>query len=434
MNVLLALFLTFISSTNYVVEKDTLVNGLVIVACKKPGMPVFHVEVGLYAGSIFDKIGGEAYLTAQMLTDGIKDMDKKQISVIIDELGGNYSINTYKLYTDISLTVTTDSKEKALKLLSGLLTNPTFPEEEFNKEKIRLIQNIRRNRSEPRRYIQILFFREFYGDNPLGRPSTGTEETVSKLTVEDIRKFYKKYYNPQNAYLVVVSNEDPVVTISLVKKYFSDWEKGEAASFPAIELNTPDSSYIKTFHMETNQSYIMLGHVGTLRNNPDWPVIQLFNYALGGGGFSSRLLKEIRNKKGYTYSAYSYFTWQKEYPGVFLVSTFTKLDNTQAVVKEIKTILENFKTSGISEEELEEAKKYFEGALPRRVETYSGLAGRILEGMIYGLPDFYWEKEARVMQKITQKEVNRIIPEYLYPEKLMGVVITDTTKVKLKVD
>jgi len=79
-------------------------------------------------------------------------------------------------------------------------------------------------------------------------------------------------------------------------------------------------------------------------------------------------------------------------------------------------------------------KKYFEGALPRRVETYSGLAGRILEGMIYGLPDFYWEKEARVMQKITQKEINRIIPEYLYPEKLMGVVITDTTKVKLKVD
>ena len=86
------------------------------------------------------------------------------------------------------------------------------------------------------------------------------------------------------------------------------------------------------------------------------------------------------------------------------------------------------------EEELEEAKKYFEGALPRRVETYSGLAGRILEGMIYGLPDFYWEKEARVMQKITQKEINRIIPEYLYPEKLMGVVITNTTKVKLKVD
>jgi len=434
MNILLALFLTLISFKNYVVEKDTLANGMVIVACKKSGMPIFHVEVGLFAGSIFDEVGGEALLTAQMLTAGIKDMDKKQINIIIDELGGNYSVNTYKLYTDISLTVTTDSKEKALKLLSGLLTNPTFPEEEFNKEKIRLIQNIKRNRSEPRRYIRTLFFREFYGDSPLGRPSTGTEETVSKLTVEDIRKFYKKYYNPQNTYLVVVSNGDPIETINLVKKYFSGWEKGEPASFPIIELNIPDSSYIKTFHMETNQSYIMLGHVGTVRDNPDWPVIQLFNYALGGGGFSSRLLKEIRDKKGYTYSAYSYFTWQKKYPGVFVVSTFTKLDNTQAVVKEIRVILENFKTGGISKEELEEAKKYFEGALPRRVETYSGLAGRILEGMIYGLPDFYWEKEAEVMQKITQEEVNRIIPEYLYPEKLMGVVITDTTKVKLQLD
>jgi len=286
-------------------------------------------------------------------------MDKKQISVIIDELGGNYSVNTYKLYTDISLTVTTDSKEKALKLLSGLLTNPTFPEEEFNKEKVRLVQSIQRNRSEPRRYIQTLFFKEFYGDNPLGRPSTGTQETVDKLTLDDIREFYQKYYIPQNAYIVVVSNEDPVETIVLVEKYFPDWEKGEPVSFPAIELNIPDSSYIKTFHIETNQSYIMLGHVGTVRNNPDWPVIQLFNYALGGGGFSSRLLKEIRDKKGYTYSAYSYFTWQKEYPGVFLVSTFTKLDNTQAVVKEIKAILENFKTSGVSEEELEEAKKIF---------------------------------------------------------------------------
>jgi len=434
MNVLLALFLTFISSTNYVVKKDTLPNGLIVVACRKPGMPIFHIEVGLYAGSIFDRIGGEAYLTAQMLTDGIKDMDRKQINVTIDELGGNYSVNTYKLYTDVSLTVTTDSKEKALKLLSGLLTTPTFPEEEFNKEKVRLIQSIQRNRSEPRRYIQTLFFKEFYGDNPLGRPSTGTEETVDKLTLDDIREFYQKYYIPQNAYIVVVSNEDPVETIALVEKYFSEWEKGEPVSFPAVELNIPDSFYIKTFHMETNQSYIMLGHLGTERNNPDWPIIQLFNYALGGGGFSSRLLKEIRDKKGYTYSAYSYFTWMKIYPGVFLVSTFTKLKNTQAVVDEIKAILEDFKNGGLTEEELEEAKKYFEGALPRRVETYSGLAGRILEGMIYGLPDFYWEKEAQIMQKVTLRDVNRVIPEYLYPEKLIGVVITDTTKVKLKVD
>jgi len=434
MNVLLALFLTFISSTNYVVKKDTLPNGLIVVACRKPGMPIFHIEVGLYAGSIFDRIGGEAYLTAQMLTDGIKDMDRKQINVTIDELGGNYSVNTYKLYTDVSLTVTTDSKEKALKLLSGLLTTPTFPEEEFNKEKVRLVQSIQRNRSEPRRYIQTLFFKEFYGDNPLGRPSTGTEETVDKLTLDDIREFYQKYYIPQNAYIVVVSNEDPVETIALVEKYFSEWEKGEPVSFPAVELNIPDSFYIKTFHMETNQSYIMLGHLGTERNNPDWPIIQLFNYALGGGGFSSRLLKEIRDKKGYTYSAYSYFTWMKIYPGVFLVSTFTKLKNTQAVVGEIKAILEDFKNGGLTEEELEEAKKYFEGALPRRVETYSGLAGRILEGMIYGLPDFYWEKEAQIMQKVTLRDVNRVIPEYLYPEKLIGVVITDTTKVKLKVD
>jgi len=434
MNVLLALFLTFISSTNYVVKKDTLPNGLIVVACRKPGMPIFHIEVGLYAGSIFDRIGGEAYLTAQMLTDGIKDMDRKQINVTIDELGGNYSVNTYKLYTDVSLTVTTDSKEKALKLLSGLLTTPTFPEEEFNKEKVRLVQSIQRNRSEPRRYIQTLFFKEFYGDNPLGRPSTGTEETVDKLTLDDIREFYQKYYIPQNAYIVVVSNEDPVETIALVEKYFSEWEKGEPVSFPAVELNIPDSFYIKTFHMETNQSYIMLGHLGTERNNPDWPIIQLFNYALGGGGFSSRLLKEIRDKKGYTYSAYSYFTWMKIYPGVFLVSTFTKLKNTQAVVDEIKAILEDFKNGGLTEEELEEAKKYFEGALPRRVETYSGLAGRILEGMIYGLPDFYWEKEAQIMQKVALRDVNRVIPEYLYPEKLIGVVITDTTKVKLKVD
>lgn len=434
MNVLLILFLTFISSSSYVIKKDTLSNGLVVVACRKPGMPIFHIEVGLYAGSIFDRIGGEAYLTAQMLTDGIKDMDKREINITIDELGGNYSVNTYKLYTDISLTVTTDLKEKALKLLSGLLTTPTFPEEEFNKEKVRLVQRIQRDRSEPRRYIRALFFKEFYGDNPLGRPSTGTEETVTKLTLDDIKEFYQKYYIPQNTYIVIVSNEDPVETISLVKKYFSDWEKREPVPFPNIELNIPDSFYIKTFHMETNQSYIMMGHLGTERDNPDWPLIELFNYALGGGGFSSRLLREIRDKKGYTYSAYSYFTWMKIYPGVFLVSTFTKLKNTQAVVDEIKAILDDFKKGGLTEEELEEAKKYFEGALPRRVETYSGLAGRILEGMIYGLPDFYWEKEAQTMQKVTLKDVNRVIPEYLHPEKLIGVVITDTTKVKLKLD
>ena len=212
-----------------------------------------------------------------------------------------------------------------------------------------------------------------------------------------------------------------------------DWEK-KKVSFPEIPEPKPvKGKHVIFVSMDVNQAYIEMGNLGIRRANPDYNRLRVFNYILGGGGFVSRLFKEVRNKNGYAYDVHSYFEAGLYFKGPFVIGTETKLETANDAIEDILNVLKNTLDEGLTEDELNDTKAFYLGSIPRRTETYNQVASSLINKVLYGLPDFYWMKEVEEIQKLTLKEVNEAGKRYIDPENWLMVVVSNKDSLKLKV-
>lgn len=413
-------------------ERIQLENGLSVLLMEYHKLPLVYFELRVRGGASVDPDGREglANLAAELLRQGSDTRTAAEIAEELDFVGGSLDIDVNADFTAVTAEFLRKDLATGLDLLAEIVARPAFSAEEVERVRKNVLGQILRVRENSPVIANQAFEAFLYKGHPYGRPVRGTETSVKSVTRDDIVGFHQKNYRPQNAILAVVGDFTADEMAARITKAFGDWERGAASSSPARSLPAePDKWQILVVDKpDVTQTQIRLGSFGIDRRNPDFHAIQVANTILGGG-FTSRLVDEIRVNRGLTYGVFSFFAARAE-RGPFVIATFSKnataLETLQVALDELK----KFREQGASPAEIEKAKNYLVGRFALGLQTPESLAEQMSDLEFYGLPPDFVDSYQENVRAVRLEEVNRVAVEHFPYENLAVVVVTDAKLLK----
>lgn len=430
---LLTLYTAVPAYAGSLADRAVLPDGLILLHSERAELPMVRVVVAIKAGSIAEPASkaGLSSLVADLLNEGTSKRTSGQISDQIEFVGGQLSASGGLDYVTVSLTILKKDVELGFDLLSDIIMDPAFSQSEIARRKAIIKSSILRKKEDPGAIASETFLKAIYGNNPYGRPTEGTEETLDAITRKDIADFHDRYYAPNNAIMAVVGDINRDSVMSLINKYFAEWHRKDVPVIVVPEAVPPAGPKTIRIEKDLTQANIVLGHLGIRRDNPDYYAVSVMNYILGGGGFASRLMDNIRDNRGLSYDVRSYFSADR-YAGSFQVELQTKNTSANAAIDEIFKELKRIRTTPVTDSELNDAKSYLTGSFPLRIDSINKLAGFLTAVEFYNLGQDYAEKYGRFIDSVTKEDVLRVARQYLHPEDYVLVVVGDMKKAKLR--
>ncbi len=440
--VLIAAFILFFISQAHALEvrREIAPGRLTVLQVERHNLPVVRITLLIKASPLNEPAdkAGVAYLTSKLLDEGTARRSSSDISSEVEFLGASLDASANSDFSSLSLSVLKKDIEKGFDLFSDVLLNPSFKQEELARKKELLKGVLRQKEEDPAFVAEKTFIKEVFGSHPYGRLVEGSIESIDKITRDDIVRFYRSNYLPDNAILSVVGDLTPRELDSLLQKYLSGWSKrqhapvaGGTSESTASGTATPAGGKTVLVNKDITQATIILGGLGISRSNPDYYAAQVMNYILGGGGFASRLMKTVRDEMGLTYSINSAFIGNKE-PGQFEVEVQTKNESSGAVINEIVKEMRLIQREPVTDQELSDAKAYLTGSFPRRLETSRRIADFLAARQFYNLGDDYIEKYPEYINKVTKEDIMRVAAKYLTPADYKLVIVGNEKKLDLK--
>jgi zinc protease len=410
--------------------RSVLNSGIVLLTSEQRALPMVSVELLVHAGSRYDipEQEGLANLTARLLTYGTERRSALEISEILDFIGASLSTDCGEDLASVSLTILKKDLPVGLELLAEILTQASFPQDEIERRKQAVIASIKASEENPGDIAQKSFQRALYPNSPFGRPVEGTEASVKAIPRESLTGFHGRYYRPNRTILAVVGDIAHDEIVKAVEHAFRGWAKGEPPAAPLVPSVIGSEQTIRV-NRDLTQANIILGQAGIARENPDYYAVQVMNYILGGGGFSSRVMDSIRNERGLAYSVYSYFNAEKG-RGSFQLVMQTKNDSAQEAIRVATEEVRRIREKPVTEQELNDAKDYLIGSFPLRFDTNRKVANFVALVEFYGLGLDYRERYPDFIRKVTREDVLRVAKQYLYPEKLITVIVGNQKKIR----
>lgn len=415
---------------NYTTFK--LPNGLTINLMEQHDVPVISVSAILPAGAIYDDDkAGLASLTAIALKHGTENFTKVNLDEELDFIGADVSTYASKEFSGLSSKFAAKDKDKVLTIIKEIVLNPIFDASEFEKEKSRLLVTLEQQKESPRSVIGAYFDSLLYGNHVYGNVLSGNNSTVSKLTVNDIKDFYKTNYKPNNAVISIVGDFTTSDMKAKLAKLFSGWEKSpKVAENPASKpISIPTENKVFLVNKDdAKETTFYIGALGVNRNNPDYIAIDVVN-TLFGGRFTSMLNDELRVNSGLTYGASSRFSALKS-GGSFAISTFTAVKTTQQAIDKALEVLNKLHVNGIDEKALSSAKNYVKGQFPPRYETTEQLANLLSQMFWYNFDKSFIDNFEKNVDSLDLAKANQIIAKYFPKDKLQFVLIGKSEDIK----
>jgi zinc protease len=407
------------------VHRTILPNRLVLLASEEHSLPFVTFQLLINSGSWKDPRGEEglSYLTAKGLLLGTTKRTVTAIDEELDFMGASLSSSSGRDYATLSLKVLKKDLDRGWDLFMEVLTQPTFPDEEIKREVEKTLAAIQSAEDEPGEVAEREFQKTLFLNDPYGHPVEGTKESVPKLTREGVLRFYRSWYHPNNAIVTVVGDMTPEEIKTKLIPRLEKWPTGEVQGLSFVTNFEKERKTVK-INRPITQANIILGQAGVSRENPDFYGLTVMNYILGGGGFASRLMEEIRNKRGLAYSVASFFDPGK-HPGSFQIVLQTKNPSAKEAISLSLQQIERIRKELVSEKELEGAKKYLIGSFPMRFDTQGKLANFLTQVEYYGLGLDYPEKYPSLIQSITREEVLRVAKKHLHPGKYVLVIVAN---------
>jgi zinc protease len=400
-------------------------NHLVLLASEDHALPFVTLQLLIDSGSRRDPSGEEglSHVTARGLLLGTSKRKATAIYEELDFMGASLNASSGRDYATLTLRVLKKDLDKGLDLFMEVLIQPTFPEDEIQREVEKTLAAIQSAEDQPGEVAEKQFQKTLFLNSPYAHPVEGTKDSVPKLTREAVLRFYRSSYHPNNAILTVVGDITSDEVKAKLLPLFEKWPMGEIPKRFFMTRFEEEQKTVK-INRPITQANIILGHAGVSRENPDFYAITVMNYILGGGGFASRLTEEIRNKRGLAYSVGSFFDPGK-YPGSFQIALQTKNSSAREAIAISLREMERIQKELVSEKELEGAKKYLIGSFPMRFDTQGKLVNFLTQVEYYGLGLDYPEKYPSFIQSITREEVLRVAKKYLHPRNYVLVIVAN---------
>jgi len=373
---------------------------------------------------------GLASLTADMLDEGTTHRTALQIAEELSFIGARFSTGAGWDAAGVNLTTLTKHLDQALEILADVVLHPSFPENELERLRKDRLTSLMQQKDQPTVVASNVFAKVLYGEHhPYGQPTLGTEASLQGITRQDLESFYRTYFHPNNAALIVVGDVKPEDLTARLEKVLGGWTKGE---FPPPGVPTPPkrggTQIFLVDKPKAAQSEIRVGLVGVPRPHPDYFPLLVMNTVLGGQ-FSSRLNLNLREAKGYTYGARSFFDFRKG-PGPFVASAGVKTAVTDSSVIEFMNEIRRIRDEALTPQELEFAKATLIRRLPAQFETPAQIAGQLAALVLYDLPDDYFDTYVQRVNAVSVADVQRVAKQYLDPEHLAIVIVGDVATIR----
>jgi predicted Zn-dependent peptidase len=412
-------------------EKFKLKNGLTVYLMEQHEVPMMNVSVILPAGAIYDgEKAGLASLTASGLKYGTKNYPKARLDEELDFIGASVNTSASKESAGLSAKFAVKDKDKVLEIIKELLTEPVFDTVEFAKEKKRVLIGLEQAKESPRSVIGSYFDKFLYGDHVYGNVVQGRVSTVSAITVDDLKKFYKENYVPAGSAIAIVGDFNAKEMKALATKLFSGWQgKQTGINLASKPLPVPPANRVLLVNKDdAKETTFYIGAPGISRNNPDYVSIEVVN-TLFGGRFTSMLNDELRVNTGLTYGASSRFVPLKN-GGSFVITTFTATKTTEPAIDKAIEVLNKLHQNGIDETSLASAKNYVKGQFPPRYETSGQLAGLLTQMFWYNFDESFINNFQKNVDGLTVEKAKEIIARYFPKDKLQFVMVGKSADIK----
>lgn len=416
------------------VQRRTLANGLEVWLIEKPEVPLVTVQLVVGAGVIAEPAqqSGIALLTAAMLDEGTRTRTALEIADELDFLAASLSTSASYDAAAVSLSSLSRTLPQALSLFAEVVTQPTFPDREFERVKRERLTALIQAADQPSSLAVEQFALRVYGpSHPYGRVPEGTTTSLTAMTRGDVESFYRAHYRPNNSTLLVVGDVTAAEFFPRVEAAFAGWERANVPGTPSLPTPAPQSS-ARIYLVDkpgSAQSVIRLGNIAVPRNHPDYFAQLVLNQLLGGA-FSSRLNLNLREDKGYTYGAASGFPARLG-SGPFIATASVQTAVTKESVIEFMRELEEIRGSRpATEEEVAFAKASLVRSEPFAMETQEQLLARLQTLALFGLPTDYYDTFVQRIDAVTPAEVNRVARQYVDPERLAIIVVGDRAAIE----
>lgn len=385
-------------------------------------VPIIDVQVDFAAGGAYAPAekSGLAGLTRGLLDMGAGELDEERIADRLADIGARLGGGTDQDRSSVSLRSLSSPREReaALELLRLVLQQPRFPAAALEREKARAVAGIREADTRPASIAAKRFAAALYPAHPYGR--SATVESIEKITREDVLSFYRGHYGARRAVVSIIGDLSRAEAEAIAQRLTDGLPDAPAdAGLPDTAL--PARHTVRVDHPAT-QAHIHLGLPAVRRGDPDHVPLFVGNYILGGGGFVSRLMKEVREKRGYAYSVYSYFQPQKQ-PGPFQVGLQTRREQAREALKVVEDVLAEFLARGPEEAELKAARRNLADGFPLRIDSNRKLLEYLSVIGFYGLPLTYLDDFPRQVEAVTAADIRAAFARHVRPEHFVTVIV-----------
>ncbi len=405
------------------IKKIKLKNGITLIHKYTEPLPIVSVYIFIKLGSIHDpkeKLGLTNF-TQILLTKGTKKRTSQQIAIDIESIGGSIGTDADEDYSTISLSITKKYFSKAVEILSDILLNPVFPEEEFQKERVVVDAGIRSRQDHIFNVSYDLLRKNIYGEHPYAELSIGTTETIKNIIREDIVNWHKKYYGKENIIFVVVGNISLNEAKNTIEKYFSDIPEGEKPVKGLDVISPVKKEVVEKKKFE--QAYLMFGFIAPEITNDDYPELKVLNTYLGSG-MSSLLFQELREKEGLGYEVHSFYPSRKD-KSHFVIYIGLDKSSIEKAKNKILDIIDVLKTKPVDDIKLEEAKKYLKGVYLLDHQTNSKQAWYLGWWEITGRGYQYDQKYISELKEIKPSDLQEVAKKYFIDNYVVVEIIPE---------
>lgn len=387
-------------------------------------IPIVAVEIGFETGANIEPEGKEGVvnLLSGMLDEGAGELDAAAFARSRDDLAARFGFSSGRDSFNVSAAMLSRNLDESVELLRLALTEPRFDDAPLTRVKAQVVAGLRQRETDPGDVASDIWSAKAFPGTPYGRNADGTIETVSALTADDLRGVMPAALNPAAAYVGVVGDIDAESAGALVDRLLGDLPTSPKPEFEKLEMQAQGGLEIE--RMDVPQSVAIFGHAGLLRADPDFIPAYVMNYTLGGGGFSSRLYNEVREKEGLAYSVGSYL-YPLDRAGIYLGQVASANDRIARSLELIRAEWTRMATEGVTPEELEAAKKYLTGAYALRFDSNAKIANALVGIQMEELGVDYIRKRNALVEAVTIDDVKRVAQRLLDEDALHIVVVGD---------